>query len=150
MRRLLVAVAVVVTLVVVPVAAGDGTYQTQKYPFTAVAAGEQGSGFIENIHANGPIVYAHEQYVLRGASPETTYGVTIHVSGPTDTTCAAPLLIGVTAMFTTNPAGNGAANHAFTPADIGALRGSTIHVYWTISTGTTLAYTTACETIQLD
>ena len=150
MRRFLISFAVAVAFVIVPVAAGDGVYQTQKYPFTPVAVAERGSGFIENIHANGPIVYAHEQYVLRGAFPETTYDVNIHVSTPADTTCASPILTGVTATFTTNPAGNGAAHHVFTPTDIGALRGATVHVYWTITRGATLAYTTTCETIQLD
>lgn len=150
MRRFLVGFAVAAALVIVPVAAGDGLYQTQKYPFAPVAAAEHGGGFIVNVHANGAIVYAHEQYVLRGAFPETTYNVNIHVSAPADTTCALPILTGVTATFMTNPAGNGTAYHVFTPTDVGPLRGATVHVYWTITTGATLAYTTPCETIQLD
>ena len=150
MRRSLIGFAVVAALAIVPVAAGDGVYQTQKYPFTPVAVAEHGSGFIENIHANGPIVYAHEQYALRGALPQTTYDVNIHVSAPADTTCASPILTAVTATFTTNPAGNGNAYHVFTPTDVGPLRDTTVHVFWTITTGATLAYTTPCETIRLD
>ena len=33
------------------------------------------SGFVENIKAQGPQVYAHELFVLNGASPRTTYTV---------------------------------------------------------------------------
>jgi hypothetical protein len=151
MRRALVGVTVAVALVIVPAAAGDGVYHAERIAFTPVATAEHGSGFIENIHANGPIVYAHEQYVLMGALPRTTYDVNIHVSAPMDTTaCASPIMSGVTATFTTNPAGNAAAYHVFTPADIGALRGLTVHVYWTVTTAGSVAYATSCQTVQLD
>jgi hypothetical protein len=48
--------------------------------------------FVENVHPNGPNVFAHEQYVLNGAVPNTTYTVTIHITTLADTTCAAPFL----------------------------------------------------------
>jgi hypothetical protein len=57
MRRILLAVA---GRVVVPAAACDAVYQSQHLALTSVAAGEVGSGFVENIHANGPMIYAHE------------------------------------------------------------------------------------------
>jgi hypothetical protein len=106
----------------------------QHISLTPVAAGEAGSGFVENIHANGPNIYAHEQYSLNNGSPSTTYEVVIHLSAPADTTCSAPFLVLTTASFTTNVAGNGSANHVFTPTDAGPLRGATWRAYWTLET----------------
>jgi hypothetical protein len=149
MRRILLAVAVV-GLVIVPAAAADAVYHSQHISLTPVAAGEAGSGFVENIHADGPNIYAHEQYVLNKGLPLTTYDVVIHLSAPTDTTCSAPFLVLPTASLTTNVAGNGSAYHVFTPTDAGPLRGATWRAYWTLETPTGVAYTTSCQTIVLD
>jgi hypothetical protein len=115
-----------------------------------VAVGESGSGFVENIHANGPNIYAHEQYVLNNGLPSTTYQVVIHLSALADTTCSAPFLVLPTASLTTNVAGNGSAYHVFTPTDAGPLRGATWRAYWTLETPAGVAYRTSCETIVLD
>ena len=149
MKHVLLAAAVA-ALAVAPAAAGDAVYHSQHIALSPVAAGEVGTGFVENIHANGPNVYAHEQYALKGALPSTDYVVWIHVSAPGDDTCSAPFLEAPTATLSTNPAGNGSAYHVFTPADVGELRGSTVHVYWTATAGGFPAYATACQTIQLD
>src|SRR5207245_10733455 len=53
-------------------ALADGTYHTSQYAFGAVDGASIRSGFVENIHADGPNVYAHEQYVLNGGEPGTT------------------------------------------------------------------------------
>jgi hypothetical protein len=106
------------------------------------------SGFVENIHANGPNVFAHEEYVLNGAMPNTSYTVTIHVlAGPG---CTNTLFDLDTTTLTTNPAGNGTAEKVFTPADVDGLANSTIYAYWTVSTGGSVTYMTACQTIHLD
>lgn len=146
---LLVAIA---ALAIVPTAAGDGVYHSEHIAFTPVLPGESGTGFVENIHANGPNVFAHEQYVVKGLLPLTTYEVTVHVSLPDDPTCTAPLGEVMTATITTNVAGNGTAFHVFTPADIASfgLHGLTVHPLWTLSTGGVVAYKTGCGTVQLD
>jgi opacity protein-like surface antigen len=149
MRRILLAVAVV-ALVIVSAASADAVNHSQHISLTPVAAGEAGSGFVENIHANGPNIYAHEQYSLNNGSPLTTYEVLIHLSAPADTTCSAPFLVLTTASFTTNVAGNGSANHVFTPTDAGPLRGATWRAYWTLETPAGVAYTTSCQAIVLD
>jgi hypothetical protein len=79
--------------------------RSQHISLTPVAVGESGSGFVENIHANGPNIYAHEQYVLNNGLPSTTYQVVIHLSALADTTCSAPFLVLPTASLTTNVAG---------------------------------------------
>ena len=84
MRSALLAAALA-ALALVPAAAGDAVYHSQHVTLIPVAANEVGSGFVENIHANGPNVYAHEQYALKGALPSTDYVVWIHVSAPRTT-----------------------------------------------------------------
>ena len=137
-------------LVIAPAALADAVYHSSHIALMPVGSAPLRSGFVENIHPNGPNVFAHEQYVLNGALPSTTYTVTIHISGSADTTCSTPFLNPDTATFTTNPAGNGSATKVFTPADVDGLANSTIHAYWTVSTGGAVAYTTACQTIRLD
>lgn len=149
MRCILVAVAVA-ALAIVPAAAGDAVYHSQHIMLTPVATGESGSGFVENVHTNGPNIYAHEQYSLSHGVPLTTYTVVIHLSDAADTTCSAPFFVSPTASFTTNAAGNGSAYHVFTPADAGPLRGATWRAFWTVETPTGVAYTTNCQTIVLD
>ena len=83
------------------------------------------SGYVENIHADGPNVYAHEQYVLNGADPGATLQVVLMIF-PLDTTCSSTPIVIPTASMTTNAAGNGAAHHVFTPADADGLRGLTV------------------------
>ena len=61
-----------------PGAAGDAVYHTQHMTIEAVGDAPLRSGFVNNIKANGPRVYAHEIYVLNGARPRTTYTVTNH------------------------------------------------------------------------
>src|SRR4051812_2282491 len=95
----------------------DSVYHSGHYNLTAVSGAQLRSGFVENIHANGPIVYAHEQYVLNGAAPNTTYHVALMIF-PGDTTCSGtPAVTIPTATIDTNAAGNGVAYHVFTPAD---------------------------------
>jgi len=139
-----------VALALAPAAFADAVYHSAHVALIPVGASPLRSGFVENIHPNGPNVFAHEQYVLNGAAPNTTYTVTIHIASLADTKCATPFLNLDTASLTTNGAGNGSASKVFTPADVGGLANSTIHAYWTVSSGGTVAYATSCQTITLD
>jgi hypothetical protein len=141
-------VAIIAALAIVPAANGDAVYYSQHIPLAPVAADESGSGFVENIHANGPNVFAHEEYVVRAALPLTTYSVELHVFS--DAACSVSRLVAPTATIATNPAGNGSAYAVFTPADAASIRDMTVHPYWTLSTNGAVAYETACQTIQLD
>ena len=104
---------------------------------------------MENIHANGPNVFAHEQYVVNGAEPDASYQVVLMVF-PGDTTCASSPITIPTAVITTNVAGNGSAYHVFTPADAEGLHGLTVGGKWFLVRGGTPEYTTSCEVIHLD
>src|SRR5262245_14966387 len=130
-------------------ASGDGVYRSSHIGLNAVGGAPLRSGFVENIHANGPTVYAHEQYVLNGATANTTLQVVLMVF-PGDPTCSStPVPIPV-ATIRTNAAGNGAAYHVFTPADADGLRGTTVGGMWVVSAEGSPTYVTECETIVLD
>ncbi len=71
--RLLLAAALLMTAVAVaaPLAAADAVYHSKHIALNPIAGAPLRSGFVENIHADGPQVYAHELYVLNGAEPDT-------------------------------------------------------------------------------
>jgi len=79
-----------------------------------------------------------------------TYTVTLHLSHADDATCSSPFVDAPVAQLETNAAGNGEADAVFTPEGIDALgvHNSTLHVYFTLGTGGTVAYTTSCLTAQ--
>jgi hypothetical protein len=146
MRAILAAAALAVALA--PAALADAVYHSSHIALMPVGSAPLQSGFVENIHPNGPNVFAHEEYFLNGAMPNTSYTVTIHVFASPG--CTNTLFDLDTATLTTNPAGNGTAEKVFTPADIDGLANSTIYAYWTVSTGGGVTYMTACQTIHLD
>jgi len=146
--RLLVA-SVVVCLWVSP-AAADSTYHTGHIALSPIAGAPLSSGFVQNIHANGPNVYAHEIYQLNGAKPNTSYQVVLSI-WTTNTSCSgSPGLQLPTAVVTTNTVGNGLADIVFTPEAADGLRGLTVSAMLTLWNGATAAYATDCEIISLD
>jgi hypothetical protein len=147
MRSILAAAAL--ALVLAPAALADALYHSSHIPLSPVGSSPLRSGFVENIHPNGPNVFAHEQYVLNGAMPNTEYTVEIHIS--TTPGCIDPFLNFPTATFTTNAAGNGSSTKVFTPADVAGLANSTIYVFWTVATSDgTVVYMTSCQSAMLD
>ena len=117
-------------------AAADADYHTYHAPLTAIGDEPLGKGFVNNIHTDGPTVYAMEYYHLVHASPNTTYHAVIYLY-PFDPDCAgAPLDFGFlggipSAEITTNRAGNGhGASQKFTPEDVESLRGAEHGVNW--------------------
>lgn len=129
-------------------ALADATYRTDQIELHAVADAPLRSGFVVNAHAQGPEVYAHEVYVLNGAVPGAEFSVTLFVH-PFDTTCSsAPLLLGPTATFTTNRAGNGHGDAFFRPADAAGFQG-THGIVWEVTDGLH-TYASDCATVSLD
>jgi hypothetical protein len=130
-------------------ALADGVYHSEHYSFAAVGGAPLRSGFVENIHPNGPNVFAHEQYVVNGAQPNTSYQVVLTIF-PLDTTCSSSPIVITTATIRTNAAGNGVSSHVFTPTDAAGLRGLTVGGMWTLTVNGSSAYRTGCETVILD
>jgi len=144
-----VAVSAAAVLVMSAPAGADAVSPSAHIPLQAVADAPLRSGFVENIHANGPIVFAHEVYVVNGATQNTTFQVSIAVS-LNDPTCIASPVSFQTATLTTNAAGNGKAQIVFSPEDAAFLRNATHGAIWTLSAGGVPAYQTDCTTIVLD
>jgi hypothetical protein len=131
-------------------AAADRVYHSEHLPLVAVGGAPLHSGFVENIHPNGPRVYAHEIYSLQGALPKTTYQVflLVHLYDPgCDALTATDF--GSTEL-TTNAAGNGTADR-FIRSVPDAIRNQTHGVRWEVrTTAGTLVYETACTNVTLD
>jgi hypothetical protein len=150
MRRLLLFAAVGGMLLLPSTAVSDAVYHSQHVALHAVAGAPLRSGFVENIHPNGPQVYAHEVYVLNGAQPSTSYQVVLLIF-PFSTSCAGSPAVIPTALLTTNGSGNGKAQAFFRPADVPpALRGGTHGLIWQLSTGGSVVYETSCSPVTLD
>jgi hypothetical protein len=151
MRRVLMtfALAGIAVMAGAGSAIADGLYHSQHIALSPLGAAPLRSGFVENIHADGPNVFAHEQYVVNGARPDATYQVVL-MAFPGDTTCSTSPITIPTAMLATNVAGNGNAYHVFTPADAEGLHGLTLGGKWLLRNGNTTEYATSCATIHLD
>jgi hypothetical protein len=128
----------------------DQVYHSHHYALISVEGAPLRSGFVENIHANGPNVYAHENYVLNGAAPNTSYQVVLSVWASNTTCSGDPAAQIPAAVVETSPAGNGKAQHVFTPEDAAGLRGHTVSGTWVLWAGGSPAYATGCEVITLD
>jgi hypothetical protein len=139
-------------LMLVPAAYADAVFHSAHVDLNPVAGAPLRSGFVQINHANGPVVFAHDDYVLNGARPDASYTVTLHLSHAADTTCASPFVEVPVAQLQTNAAGNGEADAVFTPELIGALgvHNSTVHVYFTVGSAGTVDYATSCQTSELD
>jgi hypothetical protein len=136
-------------LATAPGAAADRFYHSQHLELQPVGASPLDSGFVENIHANGPNVYGHEIYVLEGATPNTTYQVILllYLFDPSCSTVPAAV---PTAQLTTNGVGNGQADFVFRPSDVPPeIRNATHGIRWTII-GPNSSYETACSAVMLD
>jgi hypothetical protein len=147
-----VAAASIATLgALAPVAAADAVYHTAHMQLAAVGDEPLRSGFVQNIKANGPTIYAHEVYVLNGAAPRATYTVTNNFFFE-DPTCdnADSNFASDTAQLRTNRAGNARADIFVVPADAAGFEG--VHgVMWTIQNAAgEVVYQTGCSTVTLD
>lgn len=152
MRRTLVYAAVVVFVVAVSAApaGADAVYHSEHVALAPVGDAPLRVGFVQNIHANGPVVFANERYVLVGASPGTTYDVALRL-WVGDPTCAGdPMAVLPTVSFTTNVAGNGVGKVALPPSAADGLHGATLGIVWVLSTGGVPAYTSSCVDVALD
>jgi hypothetical protein len=100
-----------------PAARADDVYRSAHIALHPVGDEPLRSGFVENIHANGPAIFAHEIWVLNGAQPGTTYQVTLDIFVRDPACTSSPALIPAAAIAT-NAAGNGAGDAVFSPSDV--------------------------------
>jgi hypothetical protein len=149
-RAIAAATASIAALAALPaMAAGDAVYHTEHMALEPVGNAPLRSGFVQNIKANGPTIYAHEVYVLTGAVPRATYTVTNNFFEGASCTPGTEDSF-ETAELRTNRAGNARADIFFVPDDVAGLEG--IHgVMWTIQNAAGEdVYRTECSTVTLD
>jgi hypothetical protein len=145
-----VAAVLSVGLLVAP-ARADAAYHSSHIELLPTGGTPLRSGFVENIHVNGPNVFAREVYVLNGAQPGTAYQVTLQIFALDPSCTGAPAAVVPTAAITTNAAGNGRGGAVFRPADVPAvLRNATHGIIWTVSDSSGVAFSSGCELVTLD
>jgi hypothetical protein len=149
-RALALVVSFTAFTVIVPGAAADSVYHTEKLPFAAVGDAQLGSGFVLNIKAQGPTIYAHEVYVLNGAAPGATFTITNNFYFEDPECTGTDVFPTDTAEMTTGPRGNARADVFFIPADVEGLEG--VHgVIWTARDANgDVAFQTDCTAVTLD
>jgi len=152
-RVFAVMVGMLLLIGLVSVASADDVYQSDHVEFHPVGAQPLQSGFLENIHSNGPQLYALEQYVLNGASPNTQYYIKPLVYLE-DAGCTAGLIpFPIENTISTNAVGNGTTLVTLPPEAAAGLDGLTINVRWQLLVGAAdgpVAYETDCAVIVLD
>ena len=134
-------------------ASADAVFHTARYELHALGSAPLASGFVIDIHANGPRVYAQERYHLKGALPSTEYQVTLLAYA--DLKCARFLVSIPQTRMTTNARGNTHGSVTFTPEDVAAFRNpqgiATYGLVWVIGpVDQSAAYTTGCQVVSLD
>lgn len=139
--------------VMVSIAAADDVYPSDHIPFNPVGDQPLRSGFVENIHADGPQLYAIERYVLNGATPNTEFYIKplVYLENAGCTAGLIPFPIENT--VSTNHVGNGTTLVTLPPAAAAGLDGLTINVRWQLVVGAPdgpVAYETDCAVIVLD
>jgi hypothetical protein len=130
-------------------ATADSVYHSQHIALMPAGDAPLATGFVENIHVNGPRVFAHERYVLVGAAPATEYQATIQIYG--DPAAAVWLGAMATVKFATNDVGNGVGRFTLPPSGVPeAFHGLTLHLVWELASGGVVAYKTAISPVVLD
>lgn len=131
----------------------DAVFHSTRYELRAVGSAPLASGFVVNIHANGPRVYAQERYQLRRAVPATEYQVTLLAYA--DTACTQFIQPIPATTMTTDARGNTHGSVTFTPESVAPFRNptgiATYGLIWVIGQkGQIPAYTTGCQVVSLD
>ena len=144
----LIGSAAAVAALLPPAAAADSVYHSEHLKLTPVAGAPLRSGFVENIKAEGPRIYAHEIFVLNGAGARVTYTVTRNFF--LGEKCAGTVFPSDVATLRTNVSGNARGDVFVAPADVVGFEGR--HgVMWTVRrTPGAVEYATRCTTVTLD
>jgi hypothetical protein len=137
-------------IAVTPVRA-DRVYHSEHLDLVAVGGAPLRSGFVQNIKAEGPEVYAHEILVLNGARPRAAYTATRNFF-PFDPDCDGDngVFASEVATLITNGSGNARGDVFVRPDEVAGFEG--VHgVLWTVHNGAgAVVYRTRCTRVTLD
>jgi hypothetical protein len=132
-----------------PAAQADKVFHTTQFPLSSVAD-DSVHGWVIDVHAQGPRVYAQERYLLRDVDPGQTYVMNLYAYSDPDCTDLVVSVPG-TATMTANAAGNARGAATFVPAAVEGLPRTTYHLRWQVTDSTgTVVYQTACVAVALD
>ena len=131
------------------VASADRTYHSQHLDLTPVGSAPLRSGFVENIKAQGPTVYAHELFVLNGASPLTTY-TAVRNFFYLQPDCSGDAFVEPVTDLRTNAAGNARSDFVIRPADVAGFEGLSGVYFSIVDAAGTVLYRTGCSAVTLD
>jgi hypothetical protein len=149
--RIAVAASLAAIGVATTPAHADRVYHSEHLELAPVGGAPLRSGFVQNVKAEGPVVYAHEIFVLNGAGRGATYTVTRNFF-PFDSDCSGDngVFASDVATLTTNRSGNARGDLFVRPEEVAGFEG--VHgVKWTVhSANGLLAYQTACTAVTLD
>ena len=149
--RMAVAASLAATGLVTTPAHADRVYHSEHLKLAPVAGAPLKSGFVQNVKAEGPVVYAHEIFVLNGAGRQATYTVTRNFF-PFDPDCSGDngVFASDVATLTTNENGNARADLFVRPEQVAGFEG--VHgVKWTVRDGSgAVTYGTRCTGVTLD
>jgi hypothetical protein len=149
---LLIAFVLIAAFASSSIASADEVYHSERLPFHATGAGGHpalAAGHIANIHPNGPVIGAIQEYMVNGARPNTDYAVveTLFVG------CSA----GDAQLFslrwttlTTNKQGDGTARNVISAEALAPFSGMTVGAIWTLEHGGVVAYRTRCTVGTID
>jgi hypothetical protein len=147
-KPLLVVAALATALVAVAPALADQVFHTSHAAVHSVAGAPLRSGFVNDMHSNGAVNSAREEYHLSGAQPGTSYQVQLVIFA--SQSCAgAPFLTIPTALVTTNEAGNGNASATF-PAGPPNNPPLQVGIVWQFLSNGVPVYTTDCVPVAID
>lgn len=144
-----------------PAAYADRSFHTVQLPLVLTAAGqaagfpELATGHIVDIHADGPTVYAIEQYMINKAKPSTSYQVAdvVWIGGCPSDPSTPPSAILPTVILTTNANGFAQGNYKISPDTITqfGLHGTTLGIVWTLTSDSIVAYSmSSCINVAMD
>jgi hypothetical protein len=131
------------------IAFADQSFHSERIPLTAIGSAPLQSGFVVDIHANGPQIAAQERYVLVGVLPKTTYQVQL-LGYVNDPTCSITPLLIPEATLVTNGAGSGEASFTFRAQDVGSLHNTNNGLIWQITLAGQVVYQSACVVVPVD
>lgn len=145
LRPVLIVASVAFALIFATSATANRTFHTLTAPLSPIDGQPLQSGWVHDIHMNGNINGAHEEYHIAGAIPNATFQVEILLySGGTCSGAAVPV---DTAVLTTN--GAGSANGDFTFPANHTSTVTTDSATWQLVGVDGPAYTTPCEVVLL-
>jgi hypothetical protein len=133
-------------------ALADMVYHSERLPF--LATGVDGhpvlrSGFIVNVHPDGPVVGAIQRYTVQGARPNTEYNI-IETIFEGCSAGSGQLLSLPRGTLTTDSHGNGYAEFVISAEELAPYSGLTIGASWTLEDGSLVAYRTPCTIGTID